>query len=108
MLRASARHHHEDINLLGVGRPNVDVGLPGSRVLSALVEATVLRDGDEMERVRTQAIEVLGSGATARAVQVTGNFEMMNRLLDAVGVDPPDGMLAIGDAIGVPLPERLR
>lgn len=108
MLRASAHHHHEDINLLGVGRPNVDVGLPGSRVLSALVEATVLRDGDEIERVRTQAIEVLGSGATARAVQVTGNFEMMNRLLDAVGVDPPDGMLAIGDAIGVPLPDRHR
>jgi hypothetical protein len=102
MLRASARHHNEDINLLGVGRPHVDVGLPGGRVLSALVEA------DEMERARTQAIEVLGSGATARAVQVTGNFEMMNRLLDAVGVGPPDGMLAIGDAIGVPLPDRHR
>ena len=108
MLRASARHHQEDIDWLGVGRSHVDVGLPGGRVLSALVEAAVLRDGDEMERARTQAIEVLGSGATARAVQVTGNFEMMNRLLDAVGVGPPDGMLAIGDAIGVPLPDRHR
>ncbi len=108
MLRASARHHNEDVDLLGVGNEHVDVGLPGGRVLSALTEAAVLRDSDEMERARSQAIEVLGVGATARAIQVAGNFEMMNRLLDAVGVGPPDGLLAVGDAIGVALPDRHR
>lgn len=108
MLRASARHHDVDLDLFGVGNEQVDVGLPGGRVLSALTEAAVLRDSDEMARARAQAIDVLGAGATARAIQVAGNFEMMNRLLDAVGVGPPDGLLAMGDAIGVPLPDRHR
>ena len=75
-------------------------------MLSALTEAAVLRDSDEMERARVQAIGVLGVGATARAIQVAGNFEMMNRLLDAVGVGPPDQMLAGGQFICVPLPDR--
>ncbi len=106
MLRASAKHHGEDVNLLGVGDEHLDVGLPGGRVLSALTEAAVLRDSDEMERARTQAIDVLGVDTAARAIQVAGNFEMMNRLLDAVGVGPPDGLLGVGDLIGVPLPDR--
>ena len=40
------------------------------------------------------------------AAAVAANFEMMNRLLDAVGVGPSRQMLPIGDEIGVPLPAR--
>lgn len=108
MLGASARHHGENLDLLGVGNEHIDVGLPGGRVLSALTESAVLRDSDEMDLARTQAIDALGAATTARAVQVAGNFEMMNRLLDAVGVGPPDGLLSVGDVIGVPLPDRHR
>jgi hypothetical protein len=46
--------------------------------------------------------------APGLTLAVTGNFEMMNRLLDAIGVGPSPQMTAIGDQIGVPLPDRWR
>lgn len=106
MLRASARHNGETVDMRGVGHETVDVGLPGGRVLSALTEAAVLRDTDEMDRARTHAVDVLGADAAARAIAVAGNFEMMNRLLDGAGVGPTAQLLPVGELIGVPLPER--
>ena len=100
--------NNESVDLLGVGDESVDVGLPGGRALSAVTEAAVLRDADEMATAREQAIAELGEPAAMRAVAVAANFEMMNRLLDAVGIGPPAPMLAIGDRIGVPLPDRFR
>lgn len=106
MLRASAQANDQSIDLGAVGDETIDIGLPGGRSLSALVEAAVLRDHDELNLARQRCIEVLGQPTTDRAVAVAANFEMMNRLLDAAGVGPSMAMRPIGDLIGVPLPSR--
>lgn len=106
MLGASANENDETIDLLGVGNETIDVGLPGGSELSALTEAAVLRDDEEMPVARERAVAALSTDATRRAVAVAGNFEMMNRLLDAIGVGPTKQMLPIGDRIGVATPAR--
>jgi len=108
MLRASAEANDETIDMSGIGSVSIDSGVPGDRVLTALTDAAILRDPDEMETARARSIEELGEATTMRALAVAGNFEMMNRLLDAIGVGPPQRIIGIGDEIGVPLPERFR
>ena len=92
----------------GISTAAIDSGLPNGAHLSALTDAAVLRDNDEMPTARNAAIEAIGAPATMRALAIAGNFEMMNRLLDAIGVGPPAQMAAIGEQIGVPLPDRWR
>ena len=107
MLRASAEATGEPVDMRGVGLVAVDSGVPGDGALSALTDATVLRDVDEIGAARERCIDALGPVTTTRAAAVAANFEMMNRLLDAVGVGPTRQMLPTGDEIGVPLPARL-
>jgi len=90
----------------GVGHVAIDSGVPGDAVLGALAEAAVLRDPDEIDTARSRGLEELGAAATIRALAVAGNFEMMNRLLDAIGVGPTKASHEVGDAIGVPPPTR--
>lgn len=108
MLRASAAANDESVDMRGIGAVNVDSGIPGDRVLTALTDAAILRDADEMVTARDRAVSTLGEAATVRALAVAGNFEMMNRLLDAIGVGPPQRLLEVGDEIGVALPARFR
>jgi hypothetical protein len=107
MLRASADANDETVDMLGVGHPTVDSGVPGDAELTALTDAVVLRDHDELPTAVERAVGRLGAPATVRAIAVAGNFEMMNRLLDATGVGPTTSMRPVGDLIGVPLPARL-
>jgi hypothetical protein len=104
----SSERNDETIDMASIGHAAIDSGIPGGAQLTALTDAAVLRDADEMSTARDAAIRVLGAPATMRALAVAGNFEMMNRLLDAIGVGPSPQMTAIGDQIGVPLPDRWR
>ncbi len=106
MLRASANANAETIDMRGVGHVTIDSGVPGDADLTALTDATILRDRDELAVARARATDRLGAAATVRAIAVAGNFEMMNRLLDAMGVGPTASMRAIGGLIDVPLPAR--
>ncbi|MEM9039584.1 MAG: hypothetical protein AAGD33_06790 [Actinomycetota bacterium] len=106
MLRASARHLDHEIDLTGVGSVVVDPGLVGGAEIGAVTEAVVLRDEIERDVAVQRSVDVIGAEATARTIAVAGNFEMMNRLLDAAGVGPTVEMRPIGDLIGVPLPDR--
>jgi hypothetical protein len=108
MLRASAQINGEQVDMKGVGHVTVNSGVSGGAALGALVEAAVLRDPEEMDIARTRVVAELGTEATVRALAVAGNFEMMNRLLDAIGVGPTASSLEVGDAIGVPPPARFR
>jgi hypothetical protein len=108
MLRVSAEVNDESIDMRGVGSGSVDSGVAGDRVLTAITDAAVLRDPAELETASERCVGQLGEATTVRAFAVVGNFEMMNRLLDAIGVGPPQRVIGIGDEIGVPLPGRFR
>ncbi len=106
MLRASAEANGETVDLRGVGHVTVDSGVPGDAELSALTDAVVLRDPVELDAAVARATQRLGAASTVRAIAVAGNFEMMNRLLDACGVGPTAAMRPIGELIDVSLPSR--
>lgn len=90
----------------GVGHLVVDSGVPGDAELTAITDAAILRDPDELEIARRRSLDRLGAASTVRALAVAANFEMMNRLLDASGVGPTASMRPIGDLIDVRLPDR--
>ena len=106
MLRVSADANNETVDMRGVGHVTVDSGVPGDAELTALADAVVLRDPDELDIARSRAVDRLGVDSTVRAIAVAANFEMMNRLLDAAGVGPTTEMRPVGDLIGVALPAR--
>ncbi|NQV05542.1 hypothetical protein HQ535_03250 [bacterium] len=64
---------------------SLDPVLPGGSALLDLVDAVLLGAGDG-DAARSAVSERFGSGGLVRAAGVIGNFEMMNRLADGVGV----------------------
>lgn len=108
MLRASAEHTDRRHDLRGVVDPMADSLLPAGSELSAFADAAVLRDPLEMPAARTALIAVAGEAAVMRAAAVAGDFQMMNRLLDAVGVQVDRGGMALADELGLIVPVHLR
>jgi len=106
MLRASAPNFDVEPNLRALSDAGVDLGVAGSRELLGAVDAAVLRDSDEIESARAELVAALGEPATVRAFATAGNFEMMNRLLDALGVGPHKGVLPLAAEIGVVVPDH--
>jgi len=106
MLRASAPNFDAEPNLRALTDAGVDLGVAGSRELLGAVDASVLRDNDEIETARTELVATVGEPAAVRAFATAGNFEMMNRLLDALGVGPHKGVLPLADEIGVVVPDH--
>ena len=51
--------------------------------------ATALITGGGLDAARSALLRVAGTDATAQAVAVAANFEMMNRVLDATGCPVP-------------------
>ena len=66
------------------------------RFTDALVEQT-----EDFTDARRAVIDVLGIEAVAPAVGAAANFEMMNRIVDAVGVHVPVTMKLMGPQIGL-------
>jgi hypothetical protein len=89
MLRASAEASNAPLNLMAIPNPSLDPLLPGGRELLAFTTALVARDDQKLEATRSNLAKALGSGAVAAAAGAAGNFQMMNRLLDATGVPQP-------------------
>ncbi len=104
MLRASAEALHQRIDLRAVSDSVADPLLPGGRELRCLVDAVVLRDGEEREEAIGPLLEAVGVEGAVRAAAVIGNFEMMNRLLDGIGVGPFEGMTDIAPDLGISWP----
>lgn len=86
----------------------VDPGVPGGRELLALTDAVVLGDDLELPVARQATVKALGPEAAARAVTVAGNFQMMNRCLDAVGARVTARLRPMADHLGVEIPAHLR
>jgi hypothetical protein len=85
MLRASARHTGRPFDLTAIAHPDRDSRLPAGRELLRFVTA-LMRTGDDLPGARERLSDVVGVAGVIRAAAVTGNFQMMNRLVDATGV----------------------
>lgn len=101
MLRASSQATGARFDLRGVVDPTVDPLVPAGPELVAFTDAAVLHDVHEIDAARDALVAAAGTEAAARAATVAGNFSMMNRLLDGIGVGPHPSMLPIGDELGV-------
>ncbi|NNC75004.1 MAG: hypothetical protein HKN93_05775 [Acidimicrobiia bacterium] len=87
MLRASARISDRQVDLRGAAHLSIDPLLDGGREIVDFTTALVGRA--DVAASREAAVGAIGAEATARVAAVAGNFEMMNRILDAVGVPVP-------------------
>lgn len=106
MLRASAHKFEAKVALRALTDAGVELGVADSRELLAAADAAVLRDVDEIEVARSNLVSAVGEQGAVRAFATAGNFEMMNRLLDALGVGPPDRVMDLAAEIGVVVPNH--
>ncbi len=72
----------------------LDSGVPLGREILAYVDAAVLADRQELPPARAELFEKAGAAVVTAVASVSANFEMMNRILDAVGV-PIGGEIAL-------------
>lgn len=89
MLSWSVEATGQRINLKPIAGDDGDPLLPGGRELIDHVTATLQRQGVATARDRLEA--TLGAAAVVDAAAVTGNFEMMNRIADGVGMPVGQG-----------------
>lgn len=108
MLRASAEQTGRTHDLRAVVDPLSDSLLPAGAELSAFTDAAVLRDGHEMPMARKALVATAGEAAVLRAAAVAGNFQMMNRLLDAIGVRVRRPGMVLASELGLVVPPHLR
>ncbi|MEM7284837.1 MAG: hypothetical protein AAF480_00665 [Actinomycetota bacterium] len=94
-----------EVDLTGIADPMVDPLLPAGRALLALTDAIVLRDEAERDAALDELVPMVGTAGAVRAAAVVGNFEMMNRNLDAMGIGPSTASAAIAPDLGVPWPQ---
>ena len=85
MLRWSSQETQTPLDLAGIADPSVDPLIPGSRHLVDFVGAVVDGSGD-ITAARQAVAAAVGEAGAVRAALVMGNFEMMNRLADGVGI----------------------
>lgn len=89
MLRASAEATNTPINLMAIADLSLDPLIPGGRELLAFTTALIAGNDQDLQTARSDLTLALGPVATAAAAGAAGNFQMMNRLLDATGVPKP-------------------
>lgn len=94
MLRASAHQTGRPVELSAIAHPDRDSLLPAGRDLLEFV-TSLIRGGGDLSGARDRLCESAGIAGAVRAAAVAGNFQMMNRLVDATGVPIPPTLRAI-------------
>ena len=89
-------------------RSTVDPVLPLGRELLDFVDAAVLGDGHELPTARRDLREASGPDVVLSAAAVSANFQMMNRLLDAIGGPVDPSLFDLAADLGVELPAHVR
>ena len=84
MLSWSIEETKAEVNLLPIADGQGDPLVPSGRELLGYVDAIL--SGGGIEAARQQVADALGDAASVDAAAVTGNFEMMNRIADGVGM----------------------
>jgi alkylhydroperoxidase family enzyme len=86
MLSWSAETTNRTVDLEAIAFDEVSPGLPGGDELLAFTTATVAREPGLIATARDALVAALGPEAMVDAAGVIGNFEMMNRIADGVGM----------------------
>lgn len=108
MLRASSDHLGQALELRGVADLGVDSKVSAAAEIMAAVDAAVLRDHYEIDDARSALVDRIGEPAAVRVFAIAGNFEMMNRLLDAIGAPVGKGVTGLADEMGLTIPDHLQ
>lgn len=104
MLSWSSSECNRPVELAGIVDATVDPGPPGGAVLVALGHAAVSMVAPDRAPLEAVAAEI-GEEAAVDAASVAGNFELMNRVVDATGlpIGPKrrDDMRAVIETLGL-------
>jgi hypothetical protein len=84
MLSWSIEEANARVDLKAITDPTTDPLIPGGRELLGYVDATL--SGKNISEARAAVIAALSESAAVDAAAVIGNFEMMNRIADGVGM----------------------
>ncbi|MDJ0664742.1 MAG: hypothetical protein QNJ75_09290 [Acidimicrobiia bacterium] len=84
MLSWSCKETNQKVDLLPIASGTGDPLLPGGEALIGMVNATLAGSG--VADARDKVVAALGGEAAVDAAAVIGNFEMMNRIADGVGM----------------------
>ena len=84
MLSWSAEETNQEVDLLPIATGTGDPRLPGGTKLIEWVDAAL--SGSGVSSTRDAVVAELGQEAAVDAASVIGNFEMMNRIADGVGM----------------------
>jgi hypothetical protein len=84
MLSWSVDETGNNVNLVAITDNSVDPILAGGRPLLDYVNAIL--SGDSVDEARDRVRDVISEAAAVDAAAITGNFDMMNRIADGVGM----------------------
>ena len=101
MLRASAHVTGQQVDLRAITDRAADSLIDSGAELLAFITAIVRSDADGLDAARAELQASAGSAAVVRAAGVAGNFQMMNRLVDATGVPIGASLRAIAADLGL-------
>ena len=108
MLRASVEHHGGSFATSVVVAGCGDCGVAGADEILALTDAVVMRDNAEYPDARVRAELRFGRDGADRVAMVAANFQMMNRLLDAIGAPISTRLFPLAAEMGLTVPDHLR
>lgn len=100
MLRASAHATGTQVDLRAITDRSDDPLVEAGPELLAFVTA-LIQDQAALPGARAVLLDAAGPDAVVRASAVAGNFQMMNRLVDAVGVPIGASLRAIAPDLGL-------
>jgi AhpD family alkylhydroperoxidase len=101
MLRTRAERTGRRVDLSAIAHPERDSLLPAGREPLEFVTA-LIRGAEDLPATRDRLTEAAGTNAAVRAAAVGGNFQMMNRLVDATGVPIGPTLRAIAADLDLP------
>lgn len=107
MLRASLAENDIELSPRPIVDGCGDCRTPFADEIMALVDAAVLRDEAEFPDARIRVELALGRAGADRVAMVVGTFEMMNRLLDAIGTPVRLPLHPLATAMGLRVPDHL-
>ena len=86
MLRGSLQYQDQELDLRSINDRSLSSGSIVADALLTFTDALIGRDAAALSAARTALEDCAGPTAVAPAAGAAGNFEMMNRILDATGV----------------------